>query len=551
MKEQPILYVWINHDNDLVDLTITPSARVPEAPVSKGKGQPSETLHTNKKYPFLTVEQGFLPVGEIKVEMHVQRADGTYNGSTATLSYDLLDQLVQWNAGASSQEWYAYDLAGNRTLRRSTTGSGTTITVSAFGLEEHVYSSSGTPQSSTYYYPLGGRLIGELQGSATQFFLSDALGSILTTFTATAGSASVQGNQLYGPSGSSRYSQGTMGTTKGFTGQYADATGLDYYNARYYDPVIGRFLSADSVQGNTSGMDPYGYVGGNPETLTDPSGLRYGQVAGGGGGPSCDQSCQALKQVPGGGSSCDLACQLDKDGVGVCKVGSTCVVNTAVKGPSSVMPVRTGGTSSSLLACGGSCILINTVTPPQTINLHVETAFQAQMCLTVWGVHACDGGGGDDTEGEEGPSTSTILASDPAGDAVGGGDPPDGWTKMDDEPHPLDSTSTTRPTEFGHVNGKGDHLDVSFYSQTGDLQVAWMDRLGQLRTHLPTLLDWLGDDVQSISGRITDEFYEKYFSTEDARQDILPILNKIASSKGFGPATLEQVGNNLWLRFVR
>jgi len=38
-------------------------------------------------------------------------------------------------------------------------------------------------------------------------------------------------------------------TTKGFTGQYADAvTGLDYYNARYYDPVAGVFLSADTVQ---------------------------------------------------------------------------------------------------------------------------------------------------------------------------------------------------------------------------------------------------------------------------------------------------------------
>jgi len=61
---------------------------------------------------------------------------------------------------------------------------------------------------------------------------------------------------------------------KGFTSQYADAvTGLDYYNARYYDPVAGVFLSADSVQGNMQGMNPYGYVGGNPETRNDPTGL--------------------------------------------------------------------------------------------------------------------------------------------------------------------------------------------------------------------------------------------------------------------------------------
>jgi len=49
-------------------------------------------------------------------------------------------------------------------------------------------------------------------------------------------------------------------------------SGLDYYNARYYDPVSGVFLSADTVQGNDSGMNPYAYAGGNPITHADPSG---------------------------------------------------------------------------------------------------------------------------------------------------------------------------------------------------------------------------------------------------------------------------------------
>jgi RHS repeat-associated protein len=78
---------------------------------------------------------------------------------------------------------------------------------------------------------------------------------------------------MYGPYGSSRYQQGSMDTTKGFTGQYNDAvTGLDYYHARYYDPVVGRFLSVDKATGNLQGMDPYCYVGGNSETKTDPTG---------------------------------------------------------------------------------------------------------------------------------------------------------------------------------------------------------------------------------------------------------------------------------------
>jgi len=81
------------------------------------------------------------------------------------------------------------------------------------------------------------------------------------------------GNQVYDPYGTNRYSSGTIGTNKGFTGQYTDTlTGLDYYNARYYDPVVGVFLAADTVQGNPQGMNPYAYVLGNPETKNDPTG---------------------------------------------------------------------------------------------------------------------------------------------------------------------------------------------------------------------------------------------------------------------------------------
>jgi RHS repeat-associated protein len=80
-----------------------------------------------------------------------------------------------------------------------------------------------------------------------------------------------------------------MGTNLAFTGQYHETlTGFDYYGARYYDPVAGVFLSADIVQGNLVGADPYTYVGGNPETFTDPTGEMYvppGSEGGGGSSP--------------------------------------------------------------------------------------------------------------------------------------------------------------------------------------------------------------------------------------------------------------------------
>ncbi|MGH2496411.1 MAG: RHS repeat-associated core domain-containing protein [Ktedonobacteraceae bacterium] len=211
----------------------------------------------------------------------------TTSSVTDTMNYDKLDRMTNWSSNASGQtqqEQYVYDASGNRVLRRSTSGpsSGptTTITTYAFGLEEHTYTSVGASTGNLYYYFLGGRLIGSFDGTNTIFYLTDALGSIVSAFSNTASTAAIKGNQLFGPygvSGTARYLAGAINTAKGFTGQYNDAlTGLDYYGARYYDPVVGVFLSADTAQSNAQGMNPYGYVNGNPETYSDPSGHYIG-----------------------------------------------------------------------------------------------------------------------------------------------------------------------------------------------------------------------------------------------------------------------------------
>ena len=261
----------------------------------------------------------------------------TSGGVTDTMSYNKLDQMTNWSSnatGQTQQEQYVYDASGNRVLRRSTSGPSssptTTITTYAFGLEEHAYTSAGVSSSNLYYYFLGGRLVGSFDGTNTIFYLTDALGSIVSAFSNTANSAAVKGNQLFGPygvGGAARYLAGTINTAKGFTGQYNDSlTGLDYFNARYYDPAVGVFLSADKVQGNLVGMNPYAYVNGNPETDSDPSGRA---VLGPGGQIYYPKPVTPTQT---GGLSC---------GSGTHQVGNTCVANITTCGTGTVLQGNT------------------------------------------------------------------------------------------------------------------------------------------------------------------------------------------------------------------
>ena len=76
--------------------------------------------------------------------------------------------------------------------------------------------------------------------------------------------------------GATRFTSGTTPTTYRFTGQREETSlGLYYYNARWYDPALGHFLSPDSIvpaAGNALDYHRYAYTRFNPLKYTDPSG---------------------------------------------------------------------------------------------------------------------------------------------------------------------------------------------------------------------------------------------------------------------------------------
>jgi len=77
----------------------------------------------------------------------------------------------------------------------------------------------------------------------------------------------------YGTLRSGDPSQST--TDRTYTGQKQDGTGLLYYNARYYDPALGMFLSPDRLVPDAGRVVDYNrflHVRGNPLKYSDPSG---------------------------------------------------------------------------------------------------------------------------------------------------------------------------------------------------------------------------------------------------------------------------------------
>jgi RHS repeat-associated protein len=204
------------------------------------------------------------------------------NGSaTTSLNYDNNGNLT--SAGSSTFNWdynnrmtqavtqgstttYSYDFAGNRVSQ--TVGSTTTIYPNKYYSITSTTNGTTTYATTTVYVYNGDQLIAQLDQTYTngattsvqklRYIHPDHLGS---TNLATDDVGNVVQTLEYYPYGEIRLNQrsGMYNEQHKYIGQYSDATGLDYLNARYLNSQQGQFLSEDPMfLGDPSQQAPYG-----------------------------------------------------------------------------------------------------------------------------------------------------------------------------------------------------------------------------------------------------------------------------------------------------
>jgi len=117
-------------------------------------------------------------------------------------------------------------------------------------------------------YYLGSQLVAHQGAGEKKYIHPDVLGGTAATTNA----AKSPERTRYAPYGSAWGH--TPKNEIGYTGHKQDSdTGLVYMQARYYDPVIGRFYSNDPVGfSNVHNFNRYAYANNNPYKYVDPDG---------------------------------------------------------------------------------------------------------------------------------------------------------------------------------------------------------------------------------------------------------------------------------------
>ena len=210
----------------------------------------------------------------------------SYNGSTIT--YDNM-------GNPTSYRGYTFGWRGKQLVSASNGTNSLTFEYNEDGLRQkkicnnistdYYYNGSvliGMQRGQTKYlfsYDAGGNVVSVKQGNNEYYYLRNAQGDIVKLIDATGTSVVEYTYDTWGKKVTTTGSlAGTLGLFQPFRYRgyvYDWETGFYYLQSRYYDPTVGRFISADVLLSTGQGVlghNAYAYCLGNPGNKGDQSG---------------------------------------------------------------------------------------------------------------------------------------------------------------------------------------------------------------------------------------------------------------------------------------
>lgn len=204
------------------------------------------------------------------------RLDSITGDTVMTVSYDNNGNMTSIG---QLQMIFDYDnmlqSANNNAVRFTYDGAGKRVKKQGAGYTkvyiDDLYECTNGNDCAIYIFA-GSKRIALKRGTEIFYYHKDHLGS---TAMITDGTGNKVESLSFYPFGETRSDEGTSFSHK-YTAQEQDAeTGLYNYNARYYFPDIGRFVSPDTIvpnPGNPQSLNRYAYVQNNPMNFVDPTG---------------------------------------------------------------------------------------------------------------------------------------------------------------------------------------------------------------------------------------------------------------------------------------